>query len=164
MDYYNHILQLNKHRLNVCTTPKIRPTKLEWIEEHLHHQHLFKPKNPSLLFIGDSISNVFTRYGNISGNHFVKRTVNCGIKGDRTENLIHRIEDLLIPQHVKKDVIICGTNNLDRDRPSDIANALICAAILTLSKQNQIKWSMAFSQRIKEIALEGRNYYRPTIY
>ena len=31
------------------------------------------------------------------------------------------------------------TSNLDRDRPSDIANALICAAILILLKQKQIR-------------------------
>ena len=73
--------------------------------------------------------------------------------------MIHRIEGLVIPQHVRMVVIICGKNNLDGDRPSDIANALICAAILILLKQKQIKkLSIAFSQRIKEIVLEDRNY------
>ena len=47
----------------------------------------------------------------------------------------------------------------DRDRPSDIANTLICAAVLIFLKQKQIKkLSIAFSQRIKEIVLEDRNY------
>ena len=55
--------------------------------------------------------------GNIWDNHFGEQTVelrniDCTIKGDRTENLLYRIEDLIIPQHLKKFVIICGTNNL----------------------------------------------------
>ena len=106
MDYCNHILQLNKYRLNVSTTPKIRSSKPRWIEENLHHQHLPKTKKPPLVFIGDSITYEFKRYKNIWDNHFGKQTVNCGIKGDRTENLIYKIEDLVIPQHVKKFVII----------------------------------------------------------
>ena len=133
MDYYNHIL-LKKYRLNVSTTPKIRLLKQRWITEHLHHEYLIKNKKPSLLFIGDSIAYGFKRYGNIWDNHLRKQAVNWGTKGDRTENLICRIGNLIIPQHIKKVVIICGTNKLDRDRPSDIAIAFICAAILILVK------------------------------
>ena len=85
MDYYNQILQLNKYRLNVSTTSKIRSSKQRWIEEHLHHQYLIKSKKPSLLFIGYSIAYGFKRYGNIWDSHSGKQAVNCGIKGDRTK-------------------------------------------------------------------------------
>ena len=40
---------------------------------------------------------------------------------------------------MKKIVIICGTNNLNRDTPSDISNPLTWAPILILLKQKQIK-------------------------
>ena len=98
MDFYNHILQLNKCRLNVSTSPRIRSSKPGLIEEHMHHQHPIKTKKPSLVFLGDSIAYRFKRYENIWDNHFKKQTVNCRIKGDRTKNLFHKIEDLVIPQ------------------------------------------------------------------
>ena len=97
MDYYNHILQLNKYKLNVSTTPKIRSLNLGWIKQHLPHRNLIKTRKPSLVFLGDSIPNGFKRYGNIWDNQFGKQTVNCGIKRDRTKNLIQRIEDPVIP-------------------------------------------------------------------
>ena len=102
MVYYNHILQLNKFKQIVSTTLKIRSSDPEWITEHLHYQHLIKTKKPSLVFLKDSIAYGFKRYGNILDNHYGKQTVNCGIKGDKTENLIYRIEELVIPQHVRK--------------------------------------------------------------
>ena len=166
MDYYNHILQLNKYKLNVSTTPKIRSLNLGWIEQHLSHRNLIKTRKPSLVFLGDSIPNGFKRYGNIWDNQFGKQTVNCGIKGDRTKNLIQKIEEPVIPKHVRRVVIICRTNNLERDKPKDITNVLICAAILILWKQKQIKiivHVMVFSQGVEEIALEDRNYYRLTL-
>ena len=166
MDYYNHILQLNKYKLNVSTTPKIRSLNLGWIKQHLPHRNLIKTKKTPLVFLGDSIPNGFKRYGNIWDNQFGKETVNCGIKRDRTKNLIQRIEDPVIPQHVRKVVTICRTNNLEREKPSDITKLLICATILILLKQKQIKiivHAMVFSQGVKEIALEDRNYYRRTL-
>ena len=166
MDYYNHILQLNKYKLNVSTTPKIRSLNLGQIKQHLPHRNLIKTKKTPLVFLGDSIPNGFKRYGNIWDNQFGKQTVNCGIKRDRTKNLIQRIEDPVIPQHVRKVVTICRTNNLEREKPSDITKLLICATILILLKQKQIKiivHAMVFSQGVKEIALEDRNYYRRTL-
>ena len=139
MDYCNYILQLNKYKLNVSTTPKIRSSKPGCIEEHLHHQHLIKTKKPSLAFLRNSIAYGFKRYRNMWDNQFGKQIVNCDIKGDRTKKLLHRIEDLVIALHVRKIAIICGTNNLDRHRSSDNGNALICAASLILLKQKQIK-------------------------
>ena len=52
------------------------------------------------MFIGDSTAYRFNRYGNIWDNHFGKQTVelrniDCRIKGDRTENLLYRIENLI---------------------------------------------------------------------
>ena len=87
-------------------------------------------EKPSLVFIGDSIVYGFIKYENKWDNHFRKQIVNCRIKGDRTENLIFKIQDLIFQQHIKQILIICGTNNPDFDRASNIANALICAAIL----------------------------------
>ena len=76
--------------------------------------------------------------------HFKKELAICfencqgiksGIKENRTDNLIYRTEDPIIPQHVKKVAIIYRTYNLDRDRSSAIANTLVSAAILILLKE-----------------------------
>ena len=62
-----------------------------------------------------------------------------GIKGDKTENLIHRIGELVIPQHVRKVIVICGINTRNCDKPSDIAKALIlcCNLDVIKTKTNQ---------------------------
>ena len=47
------------------------------------------------------------------------------------------MEDPVIPQHVRKVAIICRTNNLERDKPSDITNVLRCNFDIIESKTNQ---------------------------
>ena len=57
-------------------------------------------------------------------------------KIDKIENMLCRINQSSIPRHTNTVVIICGTNNLDRDKPSDITNGLICAvAVLQLKHE-----------------------------
>ena len=52
---------------------------------------------------------------------------------------IYRINQSIIPHHTNTVVIICGTNNLDRDNTSHITNGLICAVALLQLKHKKLK-------------------------
>ena len=49
--------------------------------------------------------------------------INLGISGDHVENLLWRARD--VPSSLKNVVILCGTNNINKDSPYDIAQGLI---------------------------------------
>ena len=44
--------------------------------------------------------------------------------------MFYRISQLSIPHHANIVAILYGTNNLDRVKPSDVTNGLICAVAL----------------------------------
>ena len=60
-------------------------------------------------------------------------------KIDKIENMLCRINQSSIPRHTNTVAIICGTNNLDRDKPSDITNGLICAVAVLQLKHEKLK-------------------------
>ena len=59
---------------------------------------------------------------------FGKDTLNCGIRGDKVENLLWRAEKLECPPAIRQIVIHCGTNNIEENTPNDVANGLPCSA------------------------------------
>ena len=64
--------------------------------------------------MGDSIAYGFKRYQHVrNNNYFGKEALNCGIRGDKIENMLFRIIQSSIPRHTNTVVIICRTNNLD---------------------------------------------------
>ena len=77
--------------------------------------------------IGDSIVAGLLRYKNIWDNFF-SGTVNLGIGGDMTQNVLWRIRNMRLSHDIKFVVVHCGTNNIDFNRPDDIANALVLIA------------------------------------
>ena len=52
------------------------------------------------------------------------RALNFGIGGDRTQHVLWRVENGEIPMNLHICVIHCGTNNIDRDTPSDITDGI----------------------------------------
>ena len=57
---------------------------------------------------------------------------NLGICGDKIENVLRRSENLIIPNSINHVVVNNGTNNLESDYPLDIANSIICIALILL--------------------------------
>ena len=81
---------------------------------------------PSFLLIGDSIIYGLSRYKNVWNKYFgFSKTVNCGISGDKTQHVLWRAENLVIPSSVKFIIVHCGTNNLDYDDPNCIAKGIL---------------------------------------
>ena len=53
--------------------------------------------------------------------------------------MLYRINQSSIPHHTNTVIISCGRNNLDRDKPSDITNGLICTVALLHLKHKKLK-------------------------
>ena len=68
---------------------------------------------------------VLTLYTNVWNNLFGNRFVNLDISGDRVENVLWRATDISFLPSLKNVVILCGTNNINKDSPFDIAQGLI---------------------------------------
>ena len=60
------------------------------------------------------------KYGNFSFN-----TLNCGLGGDKVQNVLWRAHNLPAVKSVRNVVILCGTNNLHLDAPEDLADGII---------------------------------------
>ena len=68
---------------------------------------------------GDSIVAGLRRYPAIWRNFILQyKTVNLGTIGDRIENVLWRIKDILLPKSIRSVVIHCGTNNIAIGRRS----------------------------------------------
>ena len=51
--------------------------------------------------------------------------MNCGIGGDRLQDVLWRTLNVPASQNIKNVVVLCGTNNLLLDSPKDIADGIL---------------------------------------
>ena len=135
----NRILQLSKYHRTTSVTARITTSKQSWIKEHFNHLQQIETKRPQLIFIGDSLVQGFKRYHHTQNIQFDKQAQNCGIKGDKIESVLYRICNSSFPKNIQTIVIICGTNNLDKDNLSDIVNGLMFSVMLLLLKHKEVK-------------------------
>ncbi|PAW78082.1 MAG: GDSL family lipase [Verrucomicrobia bacterium Tous-C9LFEB] len=80
-----------------------------------------------MLFIGDSITQGWRGNGTpVWDKYFAsKQAANFGISGDRTENLLWRLQNgNLNGIRPKAVVVLIGTNNIWRDKPEQVAEAI----------------------------------------
>ena len=110
-----------------------------------------------LVLIGDSIVAGLSRYA--------IHALNYEIGGDRTQHVLWLAENATLSNSLKYVVIHCGTNNIDRDQPRDIANGVISIRLKLQEKCRGLKVIVTgllprdseWSQRRKKINLI--NYY-----
>ena len=100
-------MKFQKSRSNVIIKPTPRDNKLGWFETHDHHVCLMNRKKPSFLLIGDSIIYGLSRYKNVWNKYF-----GFSKTGDKTQHVLWRAENLVIPSSVKFIIVHCGSNNL----------------------------------------------------
>ena len=122
------------------TYPTGRFYKNGWLEKHNRHVALLKAKsNTSTVVIGDSIAASLIRYKNIWDKNFNRDTVNCGIGGNKTQNVLWRSKNIPLPQSLKYVVINCGTNNLDLDNSDKISNRLTCIVLVFQKRMKHLQ-------------------------
>ena len=85
------------------------------------------------MLLGDSLVANMSRYPIVWGHHLEKlNVVNCGIRGDHTQNVLWRVEHMYLPATVSVALIHCGINDINGTsanvcRPHEIAeNVILC--------------------------------------
>ena len=108
--------------------PKKR-SKIGWIETHYHQKELLRKSYASVVMIGDSIVAVLRRYPKVWGNFILQyKPVNLDICGDRTENVLWRIKDIVLQKSIRSVVIHCGTNNIHTSSSDEISVGVVTIA------------------------------------
>lgn len=113
----------------VALTPWAPNGAAWWMQQHTQFVSQTKTRAAEIqgIFLGDSITAGWTQEGNAMWTqHFANRHVfNYGIPGDRTENVVWRIDngefDGLSPKVV---VLMIGTNNIGANTNPDIAKGV----------------------------------------
>ena len=108
--------------------PKKR-SKTGWIETHYHQKESLGKSYASVVVIGDSIVAALKRYQTVWRNFISQyKTVNLGIGGHRIENVLWRINDIVLPKSIRSVGIHCGTNNIDSSSSDEISVGVVTIA------------------------------------
>ena len=132
IDYYWYISSRFYYGFN----PSERFYNNNWLKIHQNHCFQVKQENFNSIIIGDSIVAGLTRYTNVWNNLFGNRFINLGISGDRVENVLWRARDIPFLPSLKNVVILCGTNNINKDSPYDIAQGLTAIGSVFKNQSN----------------------------
>jgi beta-glucosidase len=95
------------------------------MEVHKSFLVLAKKGHIDLLFLGDSITQMWNENSVWQRYYGSRHAANFGIGGDRTQNVLWRIQNgELIGIEPKVTVLLIGTNNLHSDTPDEIAQGI----------------------------------------
>jgi lysophospholipase L1-like esterase len=82
--------------------------------------------DPDVLLVGDSLIKGLNRYANVWRKYFGSmQCLNFGIGGDRVQHVLWRLRHGELNCDPKVIVIHCGTNNIGKDTPKEIAEGLL---------------------------------------
>ena len=110
----------------MTTIPSKRFLKTNWLNFHLHQCSSLTTNCFNTIIIEDSIAAGVNRYRSVCTKHLeALKTFNCGIGGDRVQNVLWRARNLPVISSFKNVVILSGTNNLFQDSPEGIADGTI---------------------------------------
>ena len=138
--YVNIFLSQSNYLCLRTTYPTGKLYKNGWLQKHSRHVALLKAKsNTSTVVIGDSIAADLIRYKNIWDKNFNRDTANCGIGGDKTQNVLWRSKNIPLPHSFRYVVLNCGTNNLDMENPDEISDELICIGLFFQKRMKHLK-------------------------
>ena len=107
-------------------TPHDQPNKY-WLEHFQHSLDRSKRGNVNLIFDGDSITDFWMGEGKEvwAKNYGRLNAVDYGISGDRTENMLWRVEKgQSASLHPKLVAILIGTNNTDHCTDAEVAGGV----------------------------------------
>ena len=107
-----------------------------WLKIHQNLCFEVKQENINSIIIGYSIAAGLKRYSKIWNNLFGNRFINLGISGGSVENIIWRVRDIPFLSSLKNVVILCGTNNINKDSSYDITQRLIAISSVFKSQSS----------------------------
>ena len=96
-----------------------------WQEKYENLKRFADNNNDKSCIADDSIAARFrSKHANVWDKYF-REWMNSGIGGDRSENLLYRVEGGNIPRNCKTIVLIIGSNNIKRDPPDVVAESIL---------------------------------------
>ena len=105
----------------MASKPTPRSYKQGWENKHKHFVSIATESKTTIILIGDSIINGLCRCRKVWSELFEPvNALNFGIRGDRTQHILWRIQNVEILVNAESVVIHCETNNLDKDSPAEI--------------------------------------------
>ena len=107
-----------------CKLPVSRTHKIGSQGAHTIQTKLLKNSATPIIITGDSTAAGLRRYGHVWLNYF-RDALNSGVNGDRFENVLWWARDISFPRTTSFAIIHCGTNNMEKYQPKDIAVAII---------------------------------------
>ena len=80
-----------------------------------------------------------SRYPNIWRRYFKPlNAINCGIGGERIQNVLWRINNLPSSPYFQNAVIFCSTNNIQQDSSEDTVDGILEIALTLRRKYNHL--------------------------
>ena len=123
----------------MSVAPLPRFSKENWLNLHNNHCKSIITSNYSTLLIGDSLINGLSRYTNTWKRYLNPLdAINCGIGGDRVQNILWRCVNLPKSPSIRNAIILCGTNNIQYDTTEDIVDGILEIALTLRSKYHLI--------------------------
>lgn len=115
---------------NTATQPVSRDES--WLRRHEGFVAEARRGGIDVVFLGDSLTDLWRREGRaVWEKHFAPlRAANFGIDGDRTQQLLWRLQDGAVDAPAPKVVVLLiGTNNAGNERNSDVPRNTTAEAI-----------------------------------
>ena len=104
-------------------------SKIGWTETHYYQKELLRKSYASVVVIGVSVVAGLRGYPTVWRSFIYQyKTVTLGIGGDRIENVLWSINDIVLPKSIRSDVIHCGTNNIDTSSSDEIRLGVLTIA------------------------------------
>jgi lysophospholipase L1-like esterase len=102
-----------------------------------YHRAQLSVRRADVCFVGDSLAEAWEHEGASPWQRLTKglRAVNCGISGDRTEQILYRLQRIELKRARPRMIVLwLGTNNLSADMPDSPEAVMrgIQAAIKTI--------------------------------
>ena len=85
-----------------------------------YHRAQLSVRRADVCFVGDSLTEAWEHEGASPWQRLTKglRAVNCGISGDRTEQILYRLQRIELKRARPRMIVLwLGTNNLSADMP-----------------------------------------------
>ena len=115
----------------------VKREKPTWYGDHVCTYRNVISKQAEVVLLGDSLVSNLSRYPQVWNHHLAPlNAVNCGIRGDNTQNVMWRIDHMYLSATVSVGVIHCGINDINAasshaNVPHRIAeNVILCSTKL----------------------------------
>ena len=113
---------------------------IRWIRQHKENVKIVARSSARTLILGDSIISGLTRYKNVWEKYLAPQgALNLGVPGDKTQNVLWRMQQIELPEKLRVLVILVGTNNVAADTPRTITDGITSIAKVALEKRVYLK-------------------------